>query len=215
MPKSSLLEAAEDESLGQTDHIRFQFISFKDDRLFRKNKNNSKLHHPVIMASLSKIKVQNLETPFRYMVPIRTFDPFLAIPVCVFWDNEGKISLSIYSLEHLSSSNCVKYVFSCNLFIIRLLIGFLFNQSCFSLILSLFLFLAHKWSRTGLETFQNEKGEIFCESNHLTSFSVLLDPVGTPVMEGIKPFLSIITYIGITLSTVALVATIATFTLFR
>ncbi|KAL7648602.1 UNVERIFIED_CONTAM: hypothetical protein RMT77_000508 [Armadillidium vulgare] len=161
MPKSSLLEVTKGESLGKTDHIRFQFISFKDDRLFRKNKSNSKLLHPVIMASVAKIKVQDLDTPIRYMVPIREFDPFLVLPVCVFWDTE-----------------------------------------------------AHKWSRTGLQTFQNERGEIFCESDHLTSFSVLLDPVGTPVMESIKPFLSVITYIGITFSTLALIATIATFTLF-
>ncbi|XP_067132700.1 adhesion G protein-coupled receptor L4-like isoform X1 [Centruroides vittatus] len=71
-----------------------------------------------------------------------------------------------------------------------------------------------EWSLDGLITNQTEN-KTFCFSNHLTAFSVLLDP--TPYMvipKQHEKVLSIISYIGCALSLTGLFLTILTYSLF-
>ena len=71
----------------------------------------------------------------------------------------------------------------------------------------------HEWSRDGLKMVQID-GKNLCQASHLTAFSVLLDPL--PVQLGSHAeALSIITYVGLAISTAALIATVATYALFR
>lgn len=71
----------------------------------------------------------------------------------------------------------------------------------------------HDWSEEGMRTVVTE-GKTTCQAVHLTAFSVLLDPV--PSSFGIhSEALSIITYVGLALSTAGLIATVATYALFR
>ncbi|KAK8398698.1 hypothetical protein O3P69_004065 [Scylla paramamosain] len=70
-----------------------------------------------------------------------------------------------------------------------------------------------EWSSDGLNMVQSD-GKMFCQASHLTAFSILLDPV--PEHHGLHArTLSIITYIGLIISTGALIATVATYALFR
>ncbi|XP_047474464.1 uncharacterized protein LOC125028902 [Penaeus chinensis] len=72
---------------------------------------------------------------------------------------------------------------------------------------------AQDWSSAGMET-QTVGGVTTCHASHLTAFSVLLDPM--PAALGIhEKILSIITYVGLALSTAGLAATVATYAIFR
>ncbi|XP_063614687.1 uncharacterized protein LOC134787814, partial [Penaeus indicus] len=72
---------------------------------------------------------------------------------------------------------------------------------------------AQDWSSAGMET-QTVGGVTTCHASHLTAFSVLLDPM--PSALGIhERILSIITYVGLALSTAGLAATVATYAIFR
>ncbi|KAG0714687.1 Adhesion G-protein coupled receptor G6 [Chionoecetes opilio] len=71
----------------------------------------------------------------------------------------------------------------------------------------------HEWSSEGLKMVQVD-GRTLCQASHLTAFSILLDPL--PAHLGTHAdTLSIITYVGLVLSTAALMATVATYALFR
>ncbi|XP_069941984.1 uncharacterized protein [Cherax quadricarinatus] len=73
--------------------------------------------------------------------------------------------------------------------------------------------VAHDWSEVGMKTVRVE-GMTTCEATHLTAFSVLLDPL--PSSFGVHAeALSIITYVGLALSTAGLTATVATYATFR
>ncbi|CAL4150551.1 unnamed protein product, partial [Meganyctiphanes norvegica] len=70
-----------------------------------------------------------------------------------------------------------------------------------------------EWSSEGIETMIHEN-ITSCASRHLTAFSVLLEPV--PLSLGRhETALSAITYFGLTLSTIGLAVTVATYALFR
>jgi len=56
---------------------------------------------------------------------------------------------------------------------------------------------------------------IACQAYHLTAFSVLLDPINEPLVGVHAEILSIITYVGLVLSSVALLLTILTYSIFR
>lgn len=78
---------------------------------------------------------------------------------------------------------------------------------------TLFPIIEHEWSSIGLKMVQID-GKTLCQATHLTAFSVLLDPL--PAHLGTHDeTLSIITYVGLVLSTAALIATVATYALFR
>lgn len=70
-----------------------------------------------------------------------------------------------------------------------------------------------EWSSDGLNMIESD-GKMFCQASHLTAFSILLDPVPARQDSHAKT-LSIITYIGLIISTGALIATVATYALFR
>ncbi|KAK7065995.1 G-protein coupled receptor activity protein [Halocaridina rubra] len=73
--------------------------------------------------------------------------------------------------------------------------------------------LARDWSNEGIVTVVTD-GMVTCKANHLTAFSVLLDPL--PAHLGVhEETLSIITYVGLALSTLGLAVTVATYTIFR
>nr|XP_045614175.1 uncharacterized protein LOC123767978 isoform X2 [Procambarus clarkii] len=73
--------------------------------------------------------------------------------------------------------------------------------------------LAHDWSKDGMRTVI-EEGTTTCEAMHLTAFSILLDPL--PSSFGVHAqALSVITYVGLALSTAGLTATVATYAIFR
>ncbi|KAG7157962.1 Delta-like protein D-like [Homarus americanus] len=73
--------------------------------------------------------------------------------------------------------------------------------------------LNHEWSEVGMTTV-TVGSMTTCQATHLTAFSILLDPL--PSSFGIHgQALSIITYIGLALSTAGLTATVATYALFR
>lgn len=57
-------------------------------------------------------------------------------------------------------------------------------------------------------------GRNVCQASHLTAFSILLDPLPAELGSHAET-LSIITYVGLILSTAALMATVATYALFR
>lgn len=59
-----------------------------------------------------------------------------------------------------------------------------------------------------------EEGMLTCQATHLTAFSILLDPLPSE-LGGHATALSIITYVGLFLSTAGLLATVATYALFR
>lgn len=71
----------------------------------------------------------------------------------------------------------------------------------------------HEWSADGLQMVQVD-GRSVCQASHLTAFSILLDPLPAELGTHAEA-LSIITYIGLFLSTAALMATVATYALFR
>ncbi|XP_050718960.1 uncharacterized protein LOC126999882 isoform X3 [Eriocheir sinensis] len=71
----------------------------------------------------------------------------------------------------------------------------------------------HRWSTNGLQTVQID-GRNVCQASHLTAFSILLDPLPAELGSHAEA-LSIITYVGLILSTAALMATVATYALFR
>ncbi|XP_064079819.1 uncharacterized protein LOC135196919 isoform X6 [Macrobrachium nipponense] len=69
------------------------------------------------------------------------------------------------------------------------------------------------WVSDGVKTVVTE-GVITCEATHLTAFSVLLDPM--PAHLGVhEDALSVITYVGLALSTAGLAITVATYAIFR
>ncbi|KAK4297327.1 hypothetical protein Pmani_030242, partial [Petrolisthes manimaculis] len=71
------------------------------------------------------------------------------------------------------------------------------------------------WSDTGMTTLHEaDNGVLTCQATHLTAFSILLDPLPSK-LGAHATALSIITYIGLALSTAGLIATVATYALFR
>ncbi|XP_071551010.1 uncharacterized protein [Panulirus ornatus] len=73
--------------------------------------------------------------------------------------------------------------------------------------------LAHDWSEVGMKTVMAE-GITTCHATHLTAFSILLDPLPSS-LGAHADALSIITYVGLALSTAGLTATVATYAIFR
>ena len=81
---------------------------------------------------------------------------------------------------------------------------------------------AQDWSREGMSSSVEgpmiegrHQGTITCSANHLTAFSVLLTPTGINFSRHHDLALSIITYVGLLLSTIGLIATVATYALFK
>ena len=69
------------------DNVRFQFVSFENDRIFRGEDSGELLNMPVISASVSDLIVKNLKNPVRYTIPFQ--DSGEMEPKCVFWNVEG------------------------------------------------------------------------------------------------------------------------------
>lgn len=76
---------------------------------------------------------------------------------------------------------------------------------------------ARHWSREGLVTLPSyASGDgVACQAYHLTAFSVLLDPLDEPLDEAHAHALSILTYVGLALSSLALAITIFTYMIFK
>ena len=83
---------------------------------------------------------------------------------------------------------------------------------------------ARAWSTEGVVTLasrppsqQGEEGGggISCHAYHLTAFSVLLDPIAAPLPSHHASLLSILSYVGLSLSSAALILTIITYAIFR
>lgn len=71
------------------------------------------------------------------------------------------------------------------------------------------------WSTKGLVTIRSVESEVACKAFHLTAFSVLLDPLAKPLDALNAEVLSVLSYIGLALSSTALVITITTYALFK
>ncbi|XP_037090917.1 adhesion G protein-coupled receptor E1-like [Pollicipes pollicipes] len=70
------------------------------------------------------------------------------------------------------------------------------------------------WSTAGVRT-EPAAERTVCSTSHLSSFSVLFDPVATPIGGLHERILSVLSYIGATLSLLGLALTILTYSLFR
>ena len=70
------------------------------------------------------------------------------------------------------------------------------------------------WSEEGVTT-ELVGGQAVCSTSHLSSFSVLFDPVGEPISGLHERILSLLSYIGAGLSLLGLALTILTYSLFR
>ncbi len=72
------------------------------------------------------------------------------------------------------------------------------------------------WSTKGVKTRKTESGMIECLSDHLTSFSILLDPTPMDRISGYhEHILRLISYIGSGLSILGLSITVLLYSLFR
>ncbi|KAI9556627.1 hypothetical protein GHT06_016417 [Daphnia sinensis] len=76
--------------------------------------------------------------------------------------------------------------------------------------------LEKEWSTKGVKTTKTESGMIKCLSDHLTAFSILLDPTPMDRISGFHEYiLRIISYVGSGLSILGLSVTVLLYSLFR
>ncbi|OQV15572.1 putative Adhesion G protein-coupled receptor L3 [Hypsibius exemplaris] len=75
---------------------------------------------------------------------------------------------------------------------------------------------ANRWASEGVAVSRQSEGEIECEAHHMTAFSVLFDPTpDVQIEESHKFALSLISYIGCSLSIFGCFATVLTYCFFR
>lgn len=79
------------------------------------------------------------------------------------------------------------------------------------------ILLEKDWSTSGIKTrWAASSGTIECESDHLTAFSVLLDPTPHERLADIHEYiLKLISYVGSGLSILGLTITVLLYSLFR
>ncbi len=72
-----------------------------------------------------------------------------------------------------------------------------------------------RWSTEGCDLIDITDRNVMCECNHLTHFAILMDIEQKPIPKIVDQVLSIITLIGLLLSSIGLCLTILTFILFK